>query len=273
MKATIREVCIRATRTLAPSQTAHQQLIALGVPPDRIARCSDWHVPMLDRSYTARREARRMLAEINCDLVLHPRDQLIVIPSDLSKLWNIDFAIGALWRLLDDRPGLRMWILGDGPKREKIYNELKKNGVHRIVALPGVYTSVDSLLQAADLCLFPGRGCGLRYLLPTCIASGIPSLAARSPEIASQLGPSNHGAISDLSFEPRSDADLVRCTVQWLEQPKKIQQAAFEFQQQLRQHRLSDDFSSGLVETLISIFETGTALSSRMSPDWVRMAQ
>lgn len=274
LRTTLREVGVRATRVQVPSPSVHQQLIGLGIPPERILRCSDWTVSSLDRTPSARHQARHMLAEINCDLNLHVRDRLVVVPGDLSSHWNIDFLIESLWRLLDERPGLRLWIHGDGRARERVYSRLKYHGIHRLVALPGMFTCIEPLLQAADLCLFPAPGCGLGYLIPTCLMSRIPILAARSSELANRLGGSASPLALAMTFEPDSPMDLEHRVSDWLESPVETEHASYEAQRWIRQRQIaSAEYPNDLVTTLGELLQGNSFDVSRTMGDRMRLAQ
>jgi glycosyltransferase involved in cell wall biosynthesis len=197
--------CLRASKVIVSNQYAHQQLLSLGVPSQQIIRWSSWNAQPLDFSIQAQFFARKHLWEVNCDLAVGSRDRLLVVPGELTEAWGVDFLIDSVWSLLDADPRLRIWIHGEGPSRDRFYQRLKFHGVHRSVILPGVFSCIESILLAADACIFPRVGCGQSWLLPTCLASGIPILAARSQELMAQLG----SAAEDLTF-PADDPDGFR---------------------------------------------------------------
>lgn len=214
------KACGQATTIIVPTPWAHQRAIALGLPRDLLVRSSDWSVSPVDRNLYTYREARRMLAEVNTDLALQQNERLIVVPGDMYHRWKIPFLITAIGRLIDQHPGLRLWVLGGNTGRESVYSLLQDFGIHRVVALPGMFTSVDTVLQAADLCLFPGSGCGRSFLIPTCLWSGIPFLAVQSPELERQLGP----CVSKLCFARDSREDLYQKVRSWWNAPAELQQ-------------------------------------------------
>lgn len=223
---TIHRACSRASRVLVLSQLAHQRAVAMGLANSQLLRVWDWSVPRIDRSHAACREARQILSETNGDLFLSRGERVIVVPGELSSRWRIELIIRSMGAFLERQPGIRLWILGGNAERkfalDAIVDMLRDFGIHRIVSLPGTFTSIDTVLQAADCCLFPGRGCGCDYLIPTCVASGIPILAARTSELDSQLGP----AASNMCFEPESASDLLQKVRHWWERPSEFSEAA-----------------------------------------------
>jgi glycosyltransferase involved in cell wall biosynthesis len=196
--------CRSASMVLVTSQTAHQQILAQGIPPEKIVRLPVWRPPPVDYSRRARELARRALRDVNYELTTDGRSRVLLVPGDMTAAWGVDFLIDSIWQLLDDHSHLKVWLHGDGPMKDKVYHKLKSYGVHRSVVMPGVFSSMEPLLQAVDGCLFPKAGCGMSWLLPTCIASGIPVLAARTQELVSGWGPS----AQSLTFAPDSSEDL-----------------------------------------------------------------
>jgi len=217
---TFLKACSRATTLVVPTQMAHRRAISLGLPSDLLVRSTDWQVTPVERNASTFREARRILGDANADLGLHQRDRLIVVPGELTSPWRIDFLIRSIGNWIDEQPGIRLWILGGGSGREETYHLLKDFGIHRLVALPGNFTSLDTVLQAADLCLFPGHGCGRGYLIPTCIMSGIPILAAHSVELEHHMGQS----ASRLCFARDSAEDLLQRLRRWWDSPDELQE-------------------------------------------------
>ncbi len=240
------KTCCQATTVVVPTQTAHQHAVGMGIDASRLVRMSDWMVPSLDRSVGARKRAREMLAGTNADLTLHRNGRLLVVPGDFTDRWEVDFLIRALWHLVDKTPSLHVWILGDGPERERAYELLQHFGIHRIVAMPGMFTCFDAVLQAADICLFPGVGCGSSYLIPTCVKSGLPILAARTSDLESQLGP----GVTAVTFLPASTEALRHKVENWLDAPAELEEACREIQRFVRRQAVGSDQQSSLTAQL-----------------------
>jgi glycosyltransferase involved in cell wall biosynthesis len=204
--------CSLASIVLVTSQHAHQQLVGFGISADKIIRLPVWMAQPIDYSERARNAARRALSNINYELVADSRSRVLLVPGEFNSTWNIDFLIDSVWHLLEDHPNWRLWIHGDGPTRDRVYKKLKSYGVHRSVVSPGVFSSIETILQAADGCVFPAANCGTLWLLPTCIASGIPVVAPRTQELVSIFGPS----AGSLMFAPDSTEELSKVLAnQW----------------------------------------------------------
>lgn len=212
------DACSSATTVVVPTQSAQQHLLKHGLPPQKIVVCSDWNIPAIDRTPASIRAARQALAEINGDLAVRSQDRVVVVPGELAQRWQLDFLIQALVPLLDRYPNFRLWLHGDGPDRERLYESLQLHGHHRNVVMPGMFSCFESLLQAADMCLFPAAGVGMSWLIPTCLVSGLAVLVANSPDLTWLLG----SAASSISFEPRSKDHLSSRIEQWMRNPEQL---------------------------------------------------
>jgi glycosyltransferase involved in cell wall biosynthesis len=157
-----------------------------------------------------------ILANINHDLFVRSHDKVLVCPGELTREWGVDLLINALATLLEEQRSVKLWILGDSVERGRIYEALQFHSLHRIVIMPGAFTDVDQVLQAADMCLFPASGCGLGWLLPTCVASSIPVLAADSPELRGEFGP----LADQICFRANDPRDLEVRVRRWIRNPK-----------------------------------------------------
>lgn len=215
------DACRRASIVLVPNAMAHQQLLAAGLDPSKIHRVADVLGQVIDRSRAARQEARRILANINHDLFVRSQDEVIVCPGELSRNWGIDVLIQALGPLVEEQRSLKLWILGDSIERPRIYEALQRNGLHRLVAMPGSFTDLEQVLQVANLCVLPAPGRGLGWLLPTCLASSLPIAIADSSEARAALGE----AASPLCFNAEDPVALQSWVRHWLRNPKPIAQS------------------------------------------------
>lgn len=211
-------LCRRANMLLAADVRSQQQLLAAGLPRQIVVRTPQVHGCCYDRRPEARRLARQLLGEINHDLFARGQDRVVVCPGDLTREWHVIELIHELAPLIESHRELRVWVLGDGRQRGPIYEALRHDGLHRVVAMPGLFTDLEEIFQAADLCIFPAPGLGLGWLLPTCIASGVPLLVSDCLETRQQLG----AHADELTFAADRPLALRQRFDQWLSQPTQV---------------------------------------------------
>ncbi len=216
------DACSQSAATLVPRLSVQQNLLRFGVPARLLSVCSDWKVRSIDRSAIQCREARKTLADINSDLNVLNHHRLIVVPGELSKNWRLDPFIRAICPVLDTYSSLRVWLHGDGTDRENLYELLQFFGHHRNVIMPGMITSVSSLIQAADLCVFPSPTVGQSWFIPACLISGAACLIANSADLKWQLG---HLSAS-LSYDFTSASELQSKLERWLNGPDELAAAS-----------------------------------------------
>ncbi len=208
-------VCRSASGVIVGDARTHQQLLTAGLDQSLIVRAPAPSGARYDRTPEARRRARQMLSEANHDLFARAQDRVVVCPGELNLQWNVVALIEELAPLIEEQRSLRVWILGDGRARAKVYDALQREGLHRLVTMPGLFTDLEEVLQAADLCVFPAPGLGLGWLIPTCIASGISLLVSDSPGARQQLEP--HA--SELLYSSDQPRALRTRVSQWLTSP------------------------------------------------------
>ncbi len=227
------DVCRRATAIIAPCAESHKSLLAQGIIHTPILRIDDWQGRCIDRSVGARRAARGMLSSINHDLYLRATDLLVVCPGELSRSWGVELVAQAMKRILETHRRVKLWILGDGPERAATYEFLEQLDLHRVVAMPGIFTDLEQVLQVADLCIFPARAEGLSWLAPTCAASNLPMLLADSPA-ARRFCPDDP---SVMLFNDGCAADLHFRIEAWLRNPTPLVRAALGLQRLTLAHQ------------------------------------
>lgn len=223
------DACHAAASVVAPNPEAQLQLLRHGVASDKIVLRSDWNVRSIDRSSSAIRQARHALGAINSDLALRQQDRVLIVPGNLTAHWQLDKLIDALDPMLDNHPHLRIILHGEGPIREKLYERLQFLGHHRTVIMPGVFTCLDTLIQTADLCVFPATEIGMSWILPTCLTSGVPVLSARSPSLTWQLGPQ----ADSIAFDANA-ASMNEAIRRWLRNPDDLAAAVRNIGQRMR---------------------------------------
>jgi L-malate glycosyltransferase len=223
------DACRRANFVIAPRADALQRLKAAGILDNKIFRIADTPSP-ISRTDTVRAAARNALADINHDLFVRSTDRLVVCAGELTRKWGIDLLIRAIGPLVQENRGLRVWLLGDGPERTLFYDQLRYNGWHNLIAMPGAFEDLDEILRVADLCVVPARGQGLGWLVPKCVASLIPVLAAEGAELRNII-PCEPD--SPLTFRDGSADHLRDKLIRWLNEPQSIRQACVAAREQM----------------------------------------
>lgn len=196
--------CRRASVVVTPNEHGLRDLASLDLPADRQYIIPDGPLQVFERGLESRQAARRALADINYELFLRGDDRLIVCPAEFNRRAALDFLIAVIGPVLETKRGVKCWITGDGPDRERLVGLICRGGWRSDIILPGTFEDIETVISAADGCILPSAVQGQSFLLPALVASGVPLIACDSP--ATQLARSQHTALQ--VYQPGSAEDL-----------------------------------------------------------------
>ena len=170
-----------AQRTVAISPAIAAQLVAGGVPADRIA-C----IPSAVDMTRIRPSAERAVVRAAEDAAL--AEVVLLVVAALVRRKGIDVLLDSLVRLA--ARGLRppLWIAGDGPERERLLAQVERSGLAGQVHFLGPRDDVGNLLGASDVVVLPSRREGLGV-------AALEAMAAGRPLVASAVGGLNEAVV------------------------------------------------------------------------------
>lgn len=216
------DVLRRADKLIVDSATDHRRLLSLGIMEANILRVASSSGALLERDTQSRHNARRILGNANHDLFTKSTDRIVVVQSDFRSESDLRFLVAAIHRQVEDNRRLRVWLLGDGPSRAGVYEALRYEGIHRSVAMPGCFVSLEEVLQAADLFIFPTSGDGQAWIMPSCIRSGIPFLTPDSARTRESLFTGDKTDLTSYLYTPGDPKSLEARLQAWLREPEPM---------------------------------------------------
>ena len=128
----------------------------------------------------------------------------IGIVARLDPIKNLPVLIDAMQQLHRRQPLARLLIIGDGPLRESLTQQVADNGLDQVVQFLGTRHDVPQLLSALDLLVLPSSSEGLSMTL-------IEGSAAGLALIASDVGGNNElveDGVNGLLVQPGDSTDL-----------------------------------------------------------------
>lgn len=106
-------------------------------------------------------------------------DQLLIgTVGRLSEEKNQKFLIDVFLHIHANQPNCRLLLVGDGPLRKSLFEYAQTLGVSDCVIFYGISQSVETLLCAMDLFVFPSQMEGLGIAAVEAQASGLPVLCS-----------------------------------------------------------------------------------------------
>jgi glycosyltransferase involved in cell wall biosynthesis len=156
----------------------------------------------------ARRHARTALAEVNADLHAAEHSPVGLYMGQLSRGHGLESLITAWSLVVQQRPDARLWIVGDGPDRGRLFRYIQDADLVGRVLMPGSFDADEQLLQAANLAIVPaGNGASIPFMLAA-MAAELPVVAADSPGTRAAIMPGESGTLLPADF-PNLWADAI----------------------------------------------------------------
>lgn len=207
--------CRESQITIAPSQQLADALIATGFAPHRVKVIPRSAAVAPLRAQALRDDARAALAAVNADLVLASNAIVALAVGRFDNTHRFGDLIRA-WRIVTARkPEARLWIVGDGPERDGLYQQIGDLDQRFRVLLPGTFDCLDDLIQASDMLLVPSAHSVPPLALLDAQAAGLPVIAANSLAIQAFVRTGETGVLV-----PAGDTKAIAASVlNWIEEP------------------------------------------------------
>jgi glycosyltransferase involved in cell wall biosynthesis len=162
-----------ADAVIVPSAACQRALLSAGYAASRIQRIDDGFAAGPVRSARSRRAARQALGAVNSDLIAEEDAPVLICASRMIRESGANLLVSAAHPLITRYPNLRLWFIGDGPYRDWMYQNLRREGVRASIAMPGSFCGMEETLAAADLFLQPDED-GLDFFLRSAISAELP---------------------------------------------------------------------------------------------------
>lgn len=177
----IRRRCSEADAIVAPSDAIGEELLAAGYDPAKIQRIDNGVRLPPPRAPRQREAARSALAEANWDLKCEPDAPVAVYTGRLHPDKGLLDLVQA-WPAIANRwPPARLWMIGEGPQRDELFQLISDLGFRYHICLPGSFDEIDDVLAAADLFVLPSYSEGMSISLLEAMAAGLPVVATDIP--------------------------------------------------------------------------------------------
>ena len=151
----IRQRCQTAQAVIAPSDDIAAELQAAEFNPQQIHRIDNGvPVPDFDQLPNSA-ESRRALADGNRDLQVKPNAPVVLYTGRLHEAKGLFDLVRAWPQVLKRWPQARLWMVGEGPAGQALWDLAKELHLQGALFLPGASDEVVDLLIAADLFVLP----------------------------------------------------------------------------------------------------------------------
>lgn len=170
--------CQAAAAVVAPTDAVGHRLVAAGFSPQRVHIIHDGVAPAAPRTNTIKLAARAALAGVNEDLRVGLNMPVVTAIGRLETPYGFARLITAWKRIAATHPDARLWFIGDGSQRERLYRAIQDADLHGRVLLPGSFDDLEDVMQASDLLVMPSASVDQTNTILRAMAAQLPLLAA-----------------------------------------------------------------------------------------------
>ena len=169
-----------ADRIIVTGANQSRSLLTNHYDAAKIKRIENGFRSGVSQNAAAKAAARKALGQVNSDLLTDTDSIVLLSSARMTRRGGVFTLVEAARLLMTKHPNLRIWFVGDGPARDKIYSTLRGDGIRAQIAMPGSFCHFEDLMMAADVFIHSDVD-GSDSLLLLAIASGLP-VAARTSQ-------------------------------------------------------------------------------------------
>jgi glycosyltransferase involved in cell wall biosynthesis len=156
--------------------------------------------------------------------------QLLAVGRMTPKHKGFDILIDAFSKVMGEMQDWSLHIVGDGPEREKLANQIRKNHAEKQIILHPFTNDIQSYYQQAQLYVLSSRWEGMPLVLVEAMAHGLPIVASDLPTCKEVMGDNaiyfHTGDVNDLATSLKKAMTMS----DWEERSRKSLHIANDFQ-------------------------------------------
>jgi glycosyltransferase involved in cell wall biosynthesis len=203
---------------IATDPQAQRELLDSGIDPFRVRLVPHGVRTDIQVDPTARKLARIALADVNVDLHAPPEAPVGLFIGELCRRNQLDSLITAWSFIIRRRPDARLWLIGDGPDRGRLFRHVQDSELVGRINMPGCFDAEKELLQAADVAIVPtGSPASTPFILAS-MAARLPVIAVDAAGTRSTIIPGETGTLVPADF-PNIWADAI---IKIIENPQSV---------------------------------------------------
>ncbi|MBT3890075.1 MAG: glycosyltransferase family 4 protein [Planctomycetaceae bacterium] len=173
----IRRRCQQAAAIVAPSQATYDEALDAGFKSSTLHHIPNG-VAIGSGSVVDKMTVRQRLHEINHDLSCDPDTKIALFTGRLTHKKGL-FELVSAWQSVAERvPNSQLWLVGEGPDRDQLFEKIKDLDLVGRVVMPGTFDDVEDFLAAADAFTLPSYAEGLSLSLLEAMAHRLPVIAS-----------------------------------------------------------------------------------------------
>ena len=206
---------LAADAVVVGTARVHRDWLIVGGEPSRVHRIQPSLVP-IEATANQRPTLRHSLARVNGDLFVPDGTTVLLSVERMQRGSGLFRLVESALRLNRDVPKLQFWLVGDGPRRDAIYSQLRGDGLRQVTAMPGSFGSLDDIMVASDLMVHGGDE-GFESQIPKAIMAALPLVIANTETAREFFGVSLEDVARRIEAGPASDLSTEVDCLHWFE--------------------------------------------------------
>lgn len=187
----IRSRCQGAAAIVASTNVSTDELLRAGYTS--VHRIDFGAEAIEARSAASRFHARTALADVNQDLEAAEFAPVAICVDRFAEGRGLADLIRAWFPIADHWPSAKLWVIGDGPLRDSLYQNVVDLGLRQQIVMPGSFDELSELYHAADLFVSPSPDFGASQALVEAMAAGLPIIASETADVSEIIDDAIHG--------------------------------------------------------------------------------
>ncbi|MCA9053551.1 MAG: glycosyltransferase family 4 protein [Planctomycetaceae bacterium] len=187
----IRKRCHGAAAIVASTEIGVEELLRAGY--SSIHQIEYGADEMEPRSAASRYHARVALADVNQDLEVAEFAPVAICVDRFTEGRGLAELIRAWFPIADRWPSAKLWLIGDGPLRDSLYEGIVDLGLRQQISMPGSFDELSELYHAADVFVSASTDFGTSQAMVEAMAAGLPIVASSTPDMRELMDDGVHG--------------------------------------------------------------------------------
>ncbi len=222
----IKNVCKTASAMVAPSRRVEEELLESGFDSSKVHYVPNG-VELVDFKSDGAAAARFALADAHPILKVEPGEPLVVYTGRLDIQKGLLDLVDAWKWVAKAFPRGRLWLVGEGPDGQVIWDRIRESNQTCEVVMPGSFDEVTDVLAAADAFVLPSYQEGMSLSLLEAMAAEVPVVATDIPGNRALIG--DHRGRTCRVKDPEDLARAILDTIQKSDQSHRMAKSARQY--------------------------------------------
>jgi glycosyltransferase involved in cell wall biosynthesis len=248
----IKRVCLQADAFIAPSPFIAGELQVAGYASEKLNYIANGVAIGPPRDLNQQLGARLAVSDANASLEMVPDAPLVVFTGRLHANKGLEDLVRAWQEIARRRPNARLWLIGEGPHRDELFDLIVDLGLHHQVFLPGAFDDVAEVLTAADLFVLPSYEEGMSLALLEAMSAGVPVIATNIPGNRLLVTDNEHGLLVPPHDPPALLAAIERLLTDKMLAARLALQARARVEQEFSLAMMADRHLALIEQTIVA---------------------